>query len=192
MDFTIETVGLIEPLSSKTFNDVSVYPGKEFLIEISEDVLPEDTQLFVTENGEIVGEITETEPHLKGVTVNHVEKTDRVVTYLSFVTDNTVSEIRFYNRNTGGTSYLYRDGTYATIVEDEEGNLTWTAGYVYNQADDFVYDVYVESNGEWYTYDNVFTVHIPQEYIDLKEGTLETNSVQTLSNNSNVEIAYYE
>lgn len=192
MDLMIETAGDYITDDKKAFNDVGLYPGKEFLVEVSEDIPTENTQLFVTENGEIVGEVTETAPHLKGVTVNHVEKTDRVVTYLSFVTDNTVSEIRFYNRTTGGTYYLYRDGTYATIVENEDGSLTWTAGYVYIRTGDFVYDVYVESDGELYTYDNVFTVHIPQEYIDLKNGTLETNSIQMFSNNSNVEIAYYE
>lgn len=186
MDFTIETLGVVEPLSSKTFNDVSVYPGKEFLVEVSEDVPPEDTQLFVTENGEIVDEITETDPHLKSVTVNHDERTTEVITYLSFVTDNTVSKIHFYNHQTGHTYYLSPDG-YGSIEVDGD-NLIWTAGYGYIRAGDFVYDVYVESDGEWYVYENVFMVHIPQEYIDLKNGTLETNSIQTMSEYSSAEM----
>lgn len=186
MDFTIETVGLVEPLSSKTFNDVSVYPGKEFLVEISEDVLPEDTQLFVTENGEIVDEITETAPHLKSVTVTHDERTTEVITYLSFVTDNTVSEIHFYNHQTEYTYYLSPDG-YGSIEEDGD-SLIWTAGYGYNYAGDYSYDVYVKSGEEWYYYENVFMVHIPQEYIDLKNGTLEANSVQITSEYTGAEM----
>lgn len=173
MDFAIGTAGTTDETEIKAFNDVSLYPGKEFLVEVSEEVLPEDTQLFVTENGEIVGEVTETNPHLKSVTVTHEEKIDRVVTYKTFVTDNTVTEIRFYDQTTGYTYYLAPNS-----YETEEGsdNLIWTAGYVYNRAGDFVYDVYVMSDGEWYTYENAFMVHIPQEYIDLKNGTLETNS----------------
>ena len=177
MDFAIGTAGTIDETEIKAFNDVSLYPSKEFLVEVSEDVLPEDTQLFVTENGEIVGEVTETDPHLKSVTVTHEEKTDRVVTYLTFVTDNTVSEIRFYKIGGNSTSYIFPTSSHATVVEDGD-NLIWTAGYVYNTAGDYSYDVSVKSGEDWYYYENVFSVHIPQEYIDSQENTvLETNSI---------------
>lgn len=175
MNLTLEQPGVGEPLNTITYNNVNLYPDKEFLVEVSEEVLPEDTQLFVTENGEIVGEVTETDPPLKGVTVNHEEKTDRVVTYLTFVTDNTVSEIRFYKIGGNSTSYIFPTSSHATVVEDGD-NLIWTAGYVYNTAGDYSYDVSVKSGEEWHYYENVFTVHIPQEYIDIKNGTLETNS----------------
>lgn len=177
MDFTIETLGVVEPLSSKTFNDVSLYSGKEFLVEVSEDVLPEDTQLFVTEDGEIVEEVTETHPHFKNVIIEHVEKNGQIVTYKTFVTDNTVTEIRFHDRSTNGTYYLTPNSSIVSIVENGD-NLMWTAGYVYNTAGDYSYDVSVKSGEEWYYYENVFSVHIPQEYIDYQENTvLETNSI---------------
>lgn len=187
MSLTVETIGMGEPVSVKTFNDVILHPGKEFLVEVSEDVLPEDTQLYITENGEIVGEVTETDPPLKGVTVNHEEKTDRVVTYLTFVTDNTVSEIRFYKIGGNSTSYIFPTSSHATVVEDGD-NLIWTAGYVYNTAGDYSYDVSVKSGEEWHYYENVFAVHIPQEYIDIKNGTLETNSIQTMSEDLGAEM----
>lgn len=186
MDFAIGTASATDETEIKVFNDVSLYPGKEFLVEVSEDVLPEDTRLFVTENGEIVGEVTETDPHLKSVTVTHDERTTEVITYLSFVTDNTVSEIHFYNHQTGFTYYLSPDG-YGSIEEDGD-NLIWTAGYGYIHAGDFVYDVYVKSGEEWHTYENAFMVHIPQEYIDLKNGTLETNSASTISEYTGAEM----
>lgn len=187
MDLSIGTAGTTDETEIKVFNDVSLYPGKEFLVNVSEDVLPEDTQLYITENGEIVGEVTETDPPLKGVTVNHEEKTDRVVTYLTFVTDNTVSEIRFYKIGGNSTSYIFPTSSHATVVEDGD-NLIWTAGYVYNTAGDYSYDVSVKSGEEWHYYENVFAVHIPQEYIDIKNGTLETNSIQTMSEDLGAEM----
>lgn len=167
MDFAIGTAGTTDETEIKAFNDVSLYPGKEFLVEVSEDVLPEDTQLFVTENGEIVGEVTETDPHLKSVTVTHEIQPHQVVSYKTFVTDNTVSEIRFYDKIHGFTYHLYRDTGHGTVVEDGE-NLIWTAGYIHYQAGDYLYDVYVESEGNWYTYVNALAIHIPQEYIDIR------------------------
>lgn len=176
MDFAIGTAGTTDETEIKAFNDVSLYPGKEFLVEVSEDTLPEDTQLFITENGEIVGEVTETVPHLKSVTVTHEIEPRQVVSYKTFVTDDTVSSIRFYDKTHGFNYYLYRDTGHGTVVEDGD-NLIWTAGYIYSQAGDYLYDVYVESDGNWYTYTNAFSVHIPQEFIDIRTETLETNSI---------------
>ena len=46
----------------------------------------------------------------------------------------------------------------------------------------------MKSGEEWYYYENVFMVHIPQEYIDLKNGTLEANSVQITSEYTGAEM----
>lgn len=178
MDFAIGTAGTTDATEIKAFNDVSLYPNKEFLVEVSEDILPEDAQLFVTENGEIVGEVTETDPHLKSVTVTHEIEPRQVVSYKTFVTDNTVSSIRFYDKTHGFNYYLYRDTGHGTVVEDGD-NLIWTAGYIYSQAGDYLYDVYVESDGNWYTYTNAFSVHIPQEFIDIRTETLGINSLNS-------------
>lgn len=166
MDFAIGTAGTTDESEIKVFNDVSLYPGKEFLVEVSEDILPEDTQLFVTENGEIVGEVTETNPHLKGVTVEHINQGDRIPTYKTFVTDNTVTEIRFIcedtANNTTSTTYLTLDSPIVTI-EANGDELIWTTGRYFMVAGDYVYDVVVKSGDEWFTYEKVFVVHITEE-----------------------------
>ena len=182
MNFTVGSVDASTESEIKTLNNISLYPGKEFTADISEDVPVEDTQLFITENGETVGEVTETKPHLKGTGVWHEvwhngEK-DYVVTYWSFTTDKTVSEIRLYSHNEKGTYNLPPNASWVTITENED-NLIWTMGVSYNNAGDHVYDVLVNSNGEWYTYENALYVYIPQEYIDLKNGAQNANPTST-------------
>lgn len=167
MNFTVGSVDASTESEIKTLNNISLYPGKEFTADISEDVPVEDTQLFITENGETVGEVTETNPHLKGVEVWHEVKTDHVVTYRAFTTDKTVTKVYF--REHGSGIYRLTPSTpWVTITEDGD-NLIWKAGYVHLTAGDSVYDVLVESDGEWYTYNNAFHIYTPQEYADMNQ-----------------------
>ena len=167
MNFTVGSVDASTESEIKTLNNISLYPGKEFIADISEDVPVEDTQLFITENGETVGEVTETNPHLKGVEVWHEVKTDHVVTYRAFTTDKTVTKVYF--REHGSGIYRLTPSTpWVTITEDGD-NLIWKAGYVHLTAGDSVYDVLVESDGEWYTYNNAFHIYTPQEYADMNQ-----------------------
>ena len=187
MNLTLEQPGIGEPLNTITYNNVDLYPDKEFLFEVSEEVLPEDTQLFVTENGEIVGEVTETDPHLKSVTIDHVEKDGQIVTYKTFVTDNTVTEIRYIYEdtvnNTTSTSYLTPELSVVEIIEDGD-NLIWTRGDCYLVPGNYVYDVVVKSGDEWFTYENAFAVYITddmaatnQEFYSSVQSQLSTNEV---------------
>lgn len=178
MNFTVGSVDASTESEIKTLNNISLYPGKEFAADISEDVPVEDTQLFITENGETVGEVTETNPHLKSVEVWHEVKTNRVVTHWVFTTDKTVSKIRVYSHNDKGTYNVSPNVSGVTITENED-NLIWTMGVSYNNAGDHVYDVLVNSNEEWYTYENALYVYIPQEYIDLKNGAQNANPTST-------------
>lgn len=167
MNFTVGSVDASTESEIKTLNNISLYPGKEFAADISEDVPVEDTQLFITENGETVGEVTETNPHLKSVEVWHEVKTDHVVTYRAFTTDKTVTKVYF--REHGSGIYRLTPSTpWVTITEDGD-NLIWKAGYVHLTAGDSVYDVLVESDGEWYTYNNAFHIYTPQEYADMNQ-----------------------
>ena len=167
MNFTVGSVDASTESEIKTLNNISLYPGKEFTADISEDVPVEDTQLFITENGETVGEVTETNPHLKSVEVWHEVKTDHVVTYRAFTTDKTVTKVYF--REHGSGIYRLTPSTpWVTITEDGD-NLIWKAGYVHLTAGDSVYDVLVESDGEWYTYNNAFHIYTPQEYADMNQ-----------------------
>lgn len=50
-----------------------------------------------------------------------------------------------------------------------------------------MYDVAVKSGDEWYYYENAFSVHIPQEYIDYQENAaLEKNSNNTTTKTNTV------
>lgn len=189
MNFTVGSVDASSESEIKTLNNISLYPGKEFAADISEDVPVEDTQLFITENGETVGEVTETNPHLKGVEVWHEVKTDNVVTRHSFIVDDTVTEIRLRDEQ-GGTYFLKPNSSWVTIVEDGD-NFRWTGGMSYIKAGDFVYDVLVNSNGEWYTYENALYVHVPQEYADMNKEFLSPKSTTTNTATVPAAVPYY-
>lgn len=189
MNFTVGSVDASTESEIKTLNNISLYPGKEFTADISEDVPVEDTQLFITENGETVGEVTETNPHLKGVEVWHEVKTDHVVTLHSFIVDDTVTEIRLRDEQ-GGTYFLKPNSSWVTIVEDGD-NFRWTGGMTYFKAGDFVYDVLVNSNGEWYTYENALYVHVPQEYADINKEYLSSNATPTNTATIPAAVPYY-
>ena len=189
MNFTVGSVDASTESEIKTLNNISLYPSKEFTADISEDVPVEDTQLFITENGETVGEVTETNPHLKGVEVWHEVKTDNVVTRHSFIVDDTVTEIRLRDEQ-GGTYFLKPNSSWVTIVEDGD-NFRWTGGMSYIKAGDFVYDVLVNSNGEWYTYENALYVHVPQEYADMNKEFLSPKSTTTNTATVPAAVPYY-
>lgn len=189
MNFTVGSVDASTESEIKTLNNISLYPGKEFIADISEDVPVEDTQLFITENGETVGEVTETNPHLKGVEVWHEVKTDHVVTCHSFIVDDTVTEIRLRDEQ-GGTYFLKPNSSWVSIVEDGD-NFRWTGGMTYFKAGDFVYDVLVNSNGEWYTYENALYVHVPQEYADINKEYLSSNATPTNTATIPAAVPYY-
>lgn len=189
MNFTVGSVDASTESEIKTLNNISLYPGKEFIADISEDVPVEDTQLFITENGETVGEVTETNPHLKSVEVWHEVKTDHVVTYRAFTTDKTVTKVYF--REHGSGIYRLTPSTpWVTITEDGD-NLIWKAGYVHLTAGDSVYDVLVESDGEWYTYENALYVHVPQEYADMNKEFLSPKSTTTNTAAVPAAVPYY-
>lgn len=177
MNFTVGSVDASTESEIKTLNNISLYPGKEFAADISEDVPVEDTQLFITENGETVGEVTETNPHLKGTRVWHEVRNnggkDSIVTYWSFTTDKTVTEFRVHRRNVG-TTIIPPDSPIVTKVEDGD-NLIWTVGWCYFHAGDYVYDVLLNSNEEWFTYENALFVHISQEHEDINQEFLASN-----------------
>lgn len=193
MNFTVGSVDASTESEIKTLNNISLYPGKEFTADISEDVPVEDTQLFITENGETVGEVTETNPHLKGTRVwhevCHYTVKDSVVTYWSFTTDKTVTEIHARNKY-GGYAYLNPDDSWVTIVEDGD-SLIWTVGMYYKDAVDHVYNVSVNSNGEWYTYENALHVHVPQEYADINREYFSSNATTTNTATVPAAVPYY-
>ena len=61
----------------------------------------------------------------------------------------------------------------------------------YIKAGDFVYDVLVNSNGEWYTYENALYVHVPQEYADMNKEFLSPKSTTTNTATVPAAVPYY-
>lgn len=165
MNLTVEQLGVGEPLSSITYNNVNLYPGKEFLVEVSEDILPEDTQLFVTENGEIVSEVSETDPHFKGITAEQTELTYETPIQFTIVTDQTVSEMQLYNRTDDYTLTLVEYGMYVSDVSVVGDNLIWTVGFYPNPSEvgSNIFDISVKSGEEWYDYNNVIAITVLSE-----------------------------
>ncbi len=162
MDFAFGTAGTTDETEIKAFNDVSLYPGKEFLVEVSEEVLPEDTQLFVTENGEIVGEVTETDPPFKSITADYNELTYGTAVHLTIVTDRNVTEMNLYDTFTGINKNLVPNGIYVQSVTDDGNNLTWIIGYYPNKVGEHIYNISVKSGEEWYDYENVIAVNVTE------------------------------
>ena len=162
MTMSVGKVSAVEQISSKTFNNVSLYPGKEFMVEISEGVPLEDTQLFVTENGEIVGEITETNPPFKRITAEQTELTYETPIHFTIVTDQTVSEIQLHNRTDGYTLTLVEHGIYVSDVSVDGDNLIWTVGFYPNPSEvgHNIFDISVKSGEEWYDYNNIIAITV--------------------------------
>ena len=162
MDIAVGTAGTTDESEIKVFNDVPLYPGKEFVMEVSEDVLPEDSRLFVTENGEIVGEITDTNPFFKGVTANPTEAVYGETVTFTLVTDNTVTAMMLHNTNADDHVNLVPGEGEFNVVSSGENELTWTVtnnSEVMNLGEN-VYDLSVQSDGVWYFYENVIALNV--------------------------------
>ena len=118
----------------------------------------------------------------------------RMAKYKHFVTDNTVTEIRYIRvdpvSNITSTSYLTPESSVVEIEEDGD-NLIWTRGDCYLVAGDYVYDVVVNSNGEWYTYENALYVHVPQEYADINREFFSSNATPTNTATIPAAVPYY-
>lgn len=149
MTFTAETLGAGEPLESKTFNNVNLFPGKEFVAEISEDISIEDTQLFVTEDGEVVGEVTDLNPLLKSAAVDNTNVPYGTLSTVTVVTDRTVSKVQFIDRSNGATQTFDKFNPAITSLVDNGETLTWTIQRVFSRGE-FVYDVAVKVGYTWY------------------------------------------
>ncbi len=161
MTFSIANVDTLtsQPSEIKTFENVSLYPEKEFSVGLSEYVSIENTKLYVVEDGDIVDEITDLDPLLKSVTLDNTNTTTGTPTTLTIETDNTVSEIKLIN-TTDDTFVIYsvNDTSYVNVEEDGD-NLIWTIQNTFYTGS-WVYDVAVKSDGVWYTTSNVFAISV--------------------------------
>ena len=164
MSFTIETVGVIEPLESKTFNDVVLHPSKTFVSEISSTTNIEDTSLSIMEDGEIVGEITELNPPFKGITAEQTDVIYGNPISFTIITDNTVSEINLQNISIDRTMNLVPNGIYVNEVVEDGNNLVWNIGFypLPSYIGENIYNISVKSGEEWYDYENVISIYVSE------------------------------
>lgn len=162
MNLTVEQPGVGEPLNTVTYNNVSLYPDKEFFVEVSEDILPEDTQLLIIEDGEIVGEITDLNPPFKSISSAQTDIAYYTPIHFTIVTDDTVSEIHLYNKRTEHTMVLIPNEIYVHSVVPDGNNLVWEIGFYPNAPDvgENIYDISVKSNDVWYSYTNVIAIRV--------------------------------
>ena len=157
MNYAVSRIGFDDEDETIIYNNVSLYPDKEFEMELSSDDELEDIPLNIVEDGVVVGEVTETNPHFIGITtdLNDVEYPTPV--HLTITTDTTVSEINLYNRTRNTTMHLVPNGTYVQSVVNTGDTLVWTVGY-YPQWGNNIYDISVKSGDDWYDYDNVIEI----------------------------------
>lgn len=143
----------------KTFNNISLYPEKEFSLGLSEYVSIANTRLYVVENGIIVDEITDLNPPLKSVTVDNTYITYGTPTTITITTDKEVSEVRLINTIDESSLCYTLNNSNDIIVTENEDNLTWIIHTTFSTGN-WVYDVAVKTNNTWYTTSNVFGITV--------------------------------
>ena len=163
-DETDETTTI---LNSITYNNVNLFPGRAFdvdLPEITEDFSMDDISLMEVEvNADgtrtDIGEITDLNPLLKSVTVKNPVVNYGTHTVIQVVTDKSVSKVQFIHDTTGATKTCAKDSALVVNVVEDGDNLIWTIQRVFTRGT-HVYDVAVKVGYTWYRTENVFEITI--------------------------------
>ena len=149
MNVALETIGAGDQLESMTYSNVSLYPGKDFEIQIDENSVPNESRLMaVAEDG------TQTEPsknpYLKGAVPDSPYAGNN---YITVVTDRSVTKVQFVHHDSRDTMTYTRDNVDVTLVDDGE-TLTWR---IHRKFPATVYDVGVKVGSyNWYYTERVF------------------------------------
>lgn len=153
-----ETDETTDVLNSITYNNVNLFPGRAFdvdLTEITEEVSMDDISLMEVEvNADgtrtDVGEITELDSYLKSVTVDDPEVTYGTPSTFTVVTDKDAAKIQFiYNDATADTLTLDRQSNLLISLVDSGDTTIWTFQRVFRTGD-HVFDVAVKMGSTWY------------------------------------------
>lgn len=149
MNVALETIGAGDQLESMTYSNVSLYPGKDFEIQIDENSVPSESQLMaVAEDG------TQTEPSKNPYLKSAVPDTPYAGNnYITVVTDRSVTKVQFVHHDSRDTMTYTRDNVDVTLVDDGE-TLTWR---IHRKFPATVYDVGVKVGSyDWYYTERVF------------------------------------
>ncbi len=161
---TGEPEGTEAPNNSITYNNVNLFPGREFEIAIPEntdefDAANDIALVEVDENGDPIGEITDLNPLLKGVTVQNPEVNYGTPIVIQVVTDKSVSKVQFIHRESGATITCAMDSALVVSVVEDGDNLIWTIQRTFTGGTHY-YDVAVKVGYTWYRTENVFKIII--------------------------------
>ena len=149
MNVAFETIGAGDQIESMTYSNVSLYPGKDFEIQIDENSVPNESRLMaVAEDG------TQTEPSKNPYLKSAVPDTPYAGNnYITVVTDRSVTKVQFVHHDSRDTMTYTRDNVDVTLVDDGE-TLTWR---IHRKFPATVYDVGVKVGSyDWYYTERVF------------------------------------
>lgn len=158
MNVALETIGAGDQLESMTYSNVSLYPGKDFEIQIDENSVPSESQLMaVAEDG------TQTEPSKNPYLKSAVPDTPYAGNnYITVVTDRSVTKVQFVHHDSRDTMTYTRDNVDVTLVDDGE-TLTWRLP---RNFPPIVYDIRLkDDSNRWHTTERVFEL-IPKPKSD--------------------------
>ena len=157
MTFATEVAGLGSAFN-KTYNNINLYPGKQFTAQIAENSLVEDIQpVHVDENGEQIP--VEENPLLKSAVIDNPRVPYGTYSIITVVTDKSVIKVRFICRANGATITYTPDHEGVISYIDNGDTLTWVIRrrFASGTVD---YDVGVKVDKVWYVTPNVFTLTV--------------------------------
>lgn len=157
MTFATEVAGLGSAFN-KTYNNINLYPGKQFTAQIAENSLVEDIQpVHVDENGEQIP--VEENPLLKSAVIDNPRVPYGTYSIITVVTDKSVIKVRFICRTNGATITYTPDHEGVISYIDYGDTLTWVIRRKFASGT-VDYDVGVKVDKVWYVTPNVFTLTV--------------------------------
>lgn len=157
MTFATEVAGLGSAFN-KTYNNINLYPGKQFTAQIAENSLVEDIQpVHVDENGEQIP--VEENPLLKSAVIDNPRVPYGTYSIITVVTDKSVIKVRFICRANGATITYTPDNEGVISYIDNGDTLTWVIRRKFASGT-VDYDVGVKVGNVWYVTPNVFTLTV--------------------------------
>ena len=157
MTFATEVAGLGSAFN-KTYNNINLYPGKQFTAQIAENSLVEDIQpVHVDENGEQIP--VEENPLLKSAVIDNPRVPYGTYSIITVVTDKSGIKVRFICRTNGATLTYTPDHEGVISYIDNGDTLTWVIRRKFASGT-VDYDVGVKVDKVWYVTPNVFTLTV--------------------------------
>ena len=164
MTLTVEQPGLGEPIDTITYNNVNLYPDKEFKVNIDEEFSSEDVALVHVETdedgNEIETEITDLNPYLISASVNVDEVAHGQPCTITIVTHKNAIKTQIQYNGTAATVTFTREHDWVVSVDPVGDTLVWTIQPILNRIGEHVMDVNVKVGSTWYYTEKVFALTI--------------------------------